>query len=610
VRRALLALAFSLATVLPVRAETDRFEWKRVDVATTLDNDGRAEVMETYEVALSGHVTLIYRSLNTGPDQRTRVQAVFRRDSRGAQTPLIARELNQPDSYHAYHWGVAFTVGSEGGPPLEEQTRLYVIRYSLENAIAPAWDLPSGPAPLDDDILPMSPVDRARGILSEWMRLWPDRDRKYRFDHDVVFPTRDTMTALPELNYRFEYGTAWSLDDASRDIGVATPEIDYRVQRVLRYLPEGPPAAVDPRNAASRLFSLAGPLVLGLVLGLIFLLVDRWLRFPPRGSVDLFERHIGSQPPELVEARMGRGALPFSFEVAILRMVARKKLGVTVEPPAGPGKGRIPTVRLSVGRSGLNAFEERLVERLFRSADSVTSDEIKARYPAHQFDPGGMVYQALKDVAPVSAPVVRPLWATLQIGLGGPGLWLMLQSLLDHTMSDPIPMVAAMAPGGFVVGLWPRGTRSRPAGALVILLAVVVLGLLAAALVLTPNAPLASTASLGFGLLSLSHVAGYLARVPRPSGEDLAFAAARRWALGQLRRARPALRDSWVEAIQAMGGGSALAQWKKRAQEGGFREEETTDFTSAAAVEGLAFTGERPSPPALPEGWALAFRGR
>lgn len=609
-RRASLTIGLLALCVAPVFAQNDRLEWRKVEVFNRLDDDGRAEVDEVIEIAVAGKIGVLYRSLYTGADQRAVVHGVFLLGPGEAKRPLRSGPISEADSYEVYFWGIAFSLRAENDPPLPEETRRYLIQYSLENAIAPSWDIPAGPLALESDLRPVPPLTRARQILAAWERVGPEPERKYRFDHDVGFPDRGAGEPLGELNYRFEYSAAWALENEGGDIGVATPDADYRVQRILRYLPEGRPAALSTTNAAYRLFSLAGPLSAGLFLALLFMLTDRWLRPSPRGDQALFESEIGGQPPELVEARRrGGGIIPFSFEAAIAGMAARKKVSIVAEGPATADSETPSLVRLTVDRSSLNPFEERLIDRLFGLQTTVTSAEIKERYQGREFDPDALVEDALKQVYPSRGEVRRPFWLTLHLGLIAAGLWYLVNSLLDHSMSDPMPIMAGLVPGGIFLSMWPKGSRPRPAPGIVILLAVLALGFLGAAIALSLNSPLGGPASLGLGLLSISHIAGYLARVPRPDKEDLAFEAARRWGLLELKKNRPPLRDSWVHSIQAMGGGRALNQWKRRAQERAGGQADMTDFTSLEpATSGPAFTGEPPRPPVLPALWGNAFR--
>lgn len=94
--------------------------------------------------------------------------------------------------------------------------------------------------------------------------------------------------------------------------------------------------------------------------------------------------------------------------------------------------------------------------------------------------------------------------------------------------------------------------------------------------------------------------------MPRPGPDDLELDAARRWALAELRKPRPDLSDAWVEALEALGAGRALARWKAGyggALGGGdLGEMGPTDLRA-----GPGFTGEPPKAPVLPDGWIYGF---
>jgi hypothetical protein len=142
--------------------------------------------------------------------------------------------------------------------------------------------------------------------------------------------------------------------------------------------------------------------------------------------------------------------------------------------------------------------------------------------------------------------------------------------------------------------------------ALTILVSILALGLLGAILALTPNTPLAGLAALGFGLMSAGYCAGYLASLPRSSVADLELRAARDWAIRELGRPRPALRDAWVESIEALGAGRALARWRKRASDF-TTPPDLADMGQGDVPSGPPFTGEAPAPPALSDDWAEGF---
>ncbi len=598
----LLALLYSL----PAAAQ-GQLEWDRTTVVTKLDNDGGVSVAETHEVTISGEVTYAYRNLLVGADQTAEVHGVSLVDSLGVKRALKNRP-DGPDSYQSWAWGLQIWFRAEADPPIEPSVRRsYLIEYTLRGAVTPSWDLAAGVQPLDSGTQPRSPLDRAREVLAGWKAAWPDLNRVYRFDHDVEFPTRGSPNSLPELTYRFEYDTAWVLLDKDRDIGVATPDVDYRVQRYLKYLPEGQPRNVDPQVAAFRLAGAFGPFALCLMMLALFLATNRLLAAPPRGDRELFERIVEPLPKELVAARYGDAALSPSFEELMLRMAAQRKVSITVLKAATDETDPLVSMRLAVPRDRLNTLERKVVEELFGYPDTVSTRDIQDRFRGREFDPDDLVERALTPLAPKSAPARgRPLWTALGLASFAGGVALLVKCLIDQTLKDPAPIVAGFIPGQIFSIFWPIGTSSRRVSTFTLVLAAILFSALGTALALSPNTPLTGFAALGLGLMTAGHYAGYLARLPNPSPEDLEFEAARQWAAGELRKPRPSLKDTWVESLEAMGLKPDIEKWKKR----------SGDFTTAPDMadmglgemqQGPPFTGEASRAPDLPDGWAEGF---
>ena len=597
-----------LALLCPLHAAAQgQLEWNRTNVVAKLDNHGGVRVEETHEITLSGEVTYAYRTLLVGADQSAVVQAVSIVDSLGVKRAL-RNGADGPDSYQSWAWGLQIWFKAEADPPFEPSVRRsYLIEYTLRGAVTPSWDLAAGVEPLDSGTHPRSPFDRAREVLAGWKEAWPDLHRVYRFDHDVEFPTRGSPNGLPELNYRLEYDTAWVLLDKDRDIGVATPDVDYRVQRHLRYLPEGRPRDVDVEAPALRLAGVFGPFVLCLTMLGLFLMTSRLLGRPPRGDRALFERVIEPQPIELIAAKFGDSPNPPGFARFIERMAAERKLSITVEKPATDETDAKVSLRLVVPRDRLRPFERAVVQELFGYPDSVSSADIQDRFRGREFDPDLLVDRMLKPFVPQAATVTsRHGWMFLCLAFFGGGVALIVKSLVDQTLADPIPIFAGFVPGHIFAIFWPLGTPGRRVSIFTLLFAAFSFSLLGAALAISPNTPLSGFAALGLGLMSVGHYVGYLARMPKSRPEDLEFEAARRFASSELRKPRPALKDAWVESLEALGLSKAIANWRKRA--GDFTAgPDMADMGLGEAQSGPPFTGEAPRPPTLPDGWAEGF---
>jgi hypothetical protein len=606
------ALVFGLLTcaVPRVQAQGGLATWNRLDVVARLDNDGRLEVAETHEIKLQGDVAVISRPFNRAADQSITVHGVFRLEPDGTRTPLRIAPVEGADAYQVYGWGLQFSLKGDHDPAFDGVvTRRYAIEYELVGALTPAWDMAAGQHPLDRGTSPRNPLDRAKEVWAGWREAWPEIDSHYRLDHDVLFPTGGLAGGLAELNYRLEYGTAWVLVDKDRDIGVATPDVDYRVQRVLRYLPEGRPREVDVRRAGFRLTTLAAPLILGLLFGLLFIATDHLSHPSPRGDRALFESRVASLPKELIQDQLGDSASAPSFQTFLLRMAAQKKIAISIESQATDETDAKVRLRLTADRAKLSGFEREVVQEIFGTQDTVSTADIQDRFRGERFRPDRVVNAAFAKLrSPGTGKVAksRPLWSALHLAFMAGGVALMVKSLADQSLADPAPLFAGIVPGNILVSLWPTGSSRRRPGILTIAIGILVLGLLGAALALSPNTPLSGLAALGLTVLSTGHCVGLLARLPKLGPAALELEAARRWAMAELRKPRPDLRDTWVDALEALGGRRALARWKAR-YGGSFGGGDLGEMGPMDLSAGPPFTGEPPKPPTLPGGWIYGF---
>ncbi len=597
-----------LALAVPgAHAQGGLVTWNGLDVVARLDNDGRLEVSETHAMTVQGDVAVISRPFNYAADQSVTVHGVFRLEADGSKKPLKDAPVEGADCYQVYHWGLQFSLKGDHDPAFEgAQTRRYIIEYELKGALTPAWDMAAGRFPTDGGTSPRNPLDRAKEVWAGWREAGPDVHRHYRLDHDVVFPSRGSTDGLTSLNYRFEYVTAWVLLDKDSDIGVSTPDVDYRVQRILRYLPEGRPKAVDPNQAAFRLTALVAPLLLGLVFGLVFLATDRFTRPSPRGDHALFENRVASLPKELIVEQLGGSASAPSFKTFLLRLAAQRKLAISVESQATDDTDPKVRLRLTTDRAKLTAFEREVVQEIFGHLDTVSTADIQDRFRGQTFNPNRIVDTAFGRLRSKKTAKGRPLLSALHLGLMATGVVLMVKSLTDQTMPDPAPLFAGLVPGNILVTMWPAGSRSRRPGVLSILIGILTLGLLGLALALSPNTPLSGFAALGLAALSTGHCVGLMARMPKPGPAELELDAARQWALGELRKPRPDLRDAWVDALEGLGARRALARWKAR-YGGSFGGGDMGDPGPMDLSAGPPFTGEMPKSPTLPGGWTYGF---
>ena len=577
--------------------------WQKLDVESRLDNDGALHVRETHLISVSAEIATISVSFGLDTDQSVVLKAVERVDDDGLAHPLEPGDLAGADRYAAGEGWLRWSVGQESAPEAGVVLRRYRIEYDLVNALSPAWSIPAGSRPLD----PLSqsyrgPLARGSEALAAWREAWPAFTRRYRLDHDVWFPNRDAPAfALRELNYRLEYGTAWRLLNPDAELGRATPDVHYRVQRTLEYLPPGRPPAVDARTPALRIGSLLALSLLGFLLWLGALAAESLGRIGQR-AVDpaFFVDHVLAHPPEIVAGIvLGAGEAPW-FEDVVKRLVAERKLALQVEPPESPDLPPRARLRLLVSRDRLSAYERELTTALFGDGEETDTESIALRYANNGFDPDAVVQAAFQRAMPAEQdPAPRHPGRSLALVLLAAGLLLALRDLA-RPGGDPYLLLTGLAGGFLVTGLWPIGCWAGRSllVALWLLAPLLFLALAGTAIHLIPNSPLRVHAAFALTLLLLGWFQTLLNRArARPRGDRhlmrVDLLRARRWASSELRRPRPALQDAWVPHLEALGLGAPLARWRQR-HAASVAGADLSELGPAAAALGPPFTGRAP----------------
>jgi hypothetical protein len=605
--RAAPVLAIAFFSALAPRADAQTLVFKRIDVVARLDPAGAVTVSETHDIAVGEEIQDFTWDVGLAAGQSFALGRLVRVMDDGSERALSPGE---PTRVESYFLGRAWLrIGLKAADEtIAGQRRAYRVEYTLGGAVTPAWDLPAGPRPLDATVSEfLSPVARLNQAREAWQEAWPGLDRHYRIDHDVLLPSRaGPAFALGELNYRLEWDDrVWRLLSPEREAGRPTPGIDYRVQRTLEYLPPGRPAGVGRRGAAIRMAStfLAVPIG-GLLLWLAFLLVEalrsmRLSRFDPA----VFESAVVSQPPELVRSLLAESHLPPDTESLLLRLAAQRRLAIRITRPSTDDANAGTELRLLAERSELHPHEAALVEALFDAgARDTTTDRVQQRYKGQEFDPDEVIAQAFAR-QPLAKKGRRALMTLLRLLFLAAGLALAVRDL-TATGLDPYVLFAGLAGGGILAaclpGAWWRG--ATPAAAIGLLVPLALLAFAGTAFALVPNRPLGVDASLALAALMLSHFAGYLSTLPRPTGREGALLEllwrARRWAAAELRRAQPRLRDAWIPHLEALFLEKPLEAWRRR--HGGTAGGGAPDLAaieSGAALPGPAFTGNPPPPP-------------
>lgn len=523
----------------------------RLEIVAHLDNAGRVHVAEDQTVEMRPTVEKLSRDFGIGAGQRIVLTGLWRINE-GQRVPLTPASEPKPDQYAFYPTWIRWTPPVTAGTDLV--TRRYRLEYDIVNAVMPAWDLPNGDDALDglhDSF--WRPDQRAKRIVPVWREAWPGPTRRYRIDHDVLFPGRDdTSPGMNELHYQLAYDNAWSLVDEDRDIGVPTPRVDYRVRRTLEYRPEGRPHGVDLEMPALRMagFLLCVPLV-GMVVRLGSAAFGRVMALGSApADAALFESAAMSEPPELSAQRLRGDVSAPTFEDFIVRLATERRVSIEVPERKSEDEVLETRLRLQVEREKLHPYEREVIDALFGSAREVTPADLRKR--AEPFDGDEAV-----DAAFGRAKLPRPRPSPLAKGVGllffFGGAALCALSLTYQHVEVPYVLFAGVG-AGFLLTAVPL-----PLPFLIVL--VVALGL-------GPNVPMHPAAYWGISLLVL---AGYAGRrfsvVSRGDEVGRRYDDLRRaylWASGELKKPRPALRDAWLPHLHAYGLSPQVEAWRKR----------------------------------------------
>jgi hypothetical protein len=601
---AVLAAASCLAAAAPVHAD----EWTRIDVKARLANDGRVVVVETHHIVFEATDKHVSRTFGLGADQAIRLSSMTRLGPEaGAETRLAAVEdVTRPDEYRYYDRGhVYYAI-----PPLGERIAMaYRFEYELIGAVSPAWAIGAGPGSLASGEFDFQwPWYRAFRIVRDWREAWPQLATRYRYDHDVLLPSREGPGyVFKQIDYRLEYDTAWRDARPGTDVGAAVPSGAYRAAVLFDHLGSAAPVHTTRAPAAARLLSLVLPIVVGVLGWLLVVGSERWRRGPPidRGFVDA--RFLSRSPEEIafwldevrpkaqavLERLAGEGAITIHVD---------RPVGHTFDDEDDPGDARLHMRRVAPDTT-LTAFERAVLDDLFGNDRELTTASHHARHAGTDYDPQDEVDRRIRDAARVTGQKIGQAnsrragrWSLAQAAIalvfaaGMIGVFRNLGQLFDGA--------AFAGLGGFlVVALvtgWPTGWwyRGRPIRGLLVPLVLLVVMQWAGLLI--PNRPLPPAAWLAS---AVAVTAGYfltLTRSRMPAGRGGAVAdllRMRDYAAAELRRGRPQLEDGWLPRLRALGLGPAIDAWRTRH---GGAHAMPPDSTDRPRITSAHFTGVGP----------------
>jgi len=610
-----LAAALSVAAAAPLHAD----EWTLIDVRTRIANDARVTVVETHDIVLETSGRNTFRTFGLGADQAIRLTAITRIGPDGEPHPLKAVEtVAGPDEYRYYDRGhVYFSI-----PPLGDRVAVhYRFEYELIGAVAPAWAIAAGPGSRASDEQEFFwPWERVGHVVADWRRAWPALTTRYRFDHDVLLPSREGPGyTFRQIDYRLEYDTAWRDIAPADDIGAATHGA-YRTHKVFDYLGTALPAQATTTPAALRLASVAALPIAGTLGWLLVVAVARLRGGPPIDRTFVDTRILTRAPEEI--AFWFDGTRPVVADV-LARLAGEAAISIHADRPAGHSfeeASEYAPMRLHMRRvaadASLTAFERDILDDVFGGARELTTESHRQRHAGRDYDPDAVVERRLQaagqgkgGATPGSAKAAGTRWSPARVGL----VLVFVFGLVNvfryaGPLFDVMPILGIWAFVTLtVVNGWPTGWWSlgRPVRGLLVPL--VVLFLIQLALLLFPNRPLPAE---GWAASAIAVLAGYfliLVRARIPGGRDGVVAdllRMRAYAQAELRRARPQLDDRWIPRLRALGLGAAIDAWRARHSGASASPPEHGDRPLITTAH---FSGMSPPPWVGPKGWAHAL---
>ena len=604
-----LAALLLLAAAAPLHAD----EWTLIDVRARIANDARVTVVETHDIVLEHTGRNTFRTFGLGADQAIRLTAITRIGPDGEPHPLKAVEtVDGPDEYRYYDRGhVYFSI-----PALGEQVAVqYRFEYELAGAVTPAWAIAAGPGSRASDEQELFwPWERIGHVVADWRSAWPALTTRYRFDHDVLLPSREGPGyTFRRIDYRLEYDTAWRDIAPAGDVGAATHGA-YRAHQVFDYLGPGTPAQATVPQAFMRLASVAAVPIAGTLGWLLVVVAARLRRGPPIDRTFVDTRFLPRAPEEIAFGLAGERA---TIVDVLSRLAGEAAISIQVDPPAADSEDD-PSLHMRrvAPDASLTAFERGVLDDLFGGARDLTTASHRQRHAGRDYDPDAVVERQLRDAgsgtdaAAAGAPKrTGTRWSPACVGL----TLVFLAGIVNvfryaGPLIDVIPILAIWAfVTVMVVTGWPKGWwyPGRPVRGLVVPL--VVLFLLQLTLLLIPNRPLPAE---GWAASAIAVVAGYFlilvrSRIPKGRGGVVAdLLRMRAYAHAELQRARPQLDDRWIPRLRALGLGPAIDAWRARQSGGGGSPPELGDRPMITTAH---FTGMSPPPWAGPKGWAHAL---
>ncbi len=562
-------LAIVLGLLATGVADARTLHWRALEVDARLDAAGVLHVLESQMMVFSGNWNGGERVFRVEPGQQLRFHGMRRVDPESGTAIEMSRgSLETVDNYdwsgrHTLRW----RSRRPSDPEFAETALLYELDYSLT------------------------------GVVNE-------RDGVYWLAHDFAFADREGV--IESFRLRLEIDDAWSAmpaagtergpGDRSNTVTVVRGEIAPGSSVILdigllRLAPTAP-SSVRARLSTQARFGVAIALLAAVALLLARFLTHerkqgrfRRAKLPSTLTPDWFERHLATMPPEVVGAVWDHRIGAPEVAAVLARLVSEGRLGSSVRIEGRWFKKRILELELRCRREELADYERRLVDKLFFGGRTTTDTAaVRERYRTSGFSPVSLIRSGisrqLRRLPGFSSKLRKPSPAISMLLALGALACLLLEGVLRG-------LVPAAIVGGLIVLLalptlslghgfarWYRRRADRLwTPAIGTLLAFAPAATVASWTILSADVlgpfDLEYLGLFGCLALALSTTAqlNSILNAARTRDRKDAVAlrrllvGARRLCARELRRPRPALDDSWLPYLLALGLQKRVDRW-------------------------------------------------
>lgn len=579
------ALVFTVAVpAAPAGAQDRDLHWKELAVEAQLDAGGRLHVTERQVMVFTGDWNGGERVFRLESDQELDLESVTRIDAGGEETRLDQGSLAVTNQYD---WAGSSTLRwrsrDPSDPPFDHTEITYVLVYTLSNILV------------------------------------PQGGDRYLLAHDFAFT--DRAGPIERFTLDLDIHPTWQPESgfAARS-GPLPPGTGHIVRIPVRYAGVGQPAGVASGAGRALRFGLAAALLSVVYAFAVRLFrheatLGRFAPLPPQATIDAdwIAEHVLALPPEVVGAAYDDTTGAAEVAAVIARMVAEKKIQSRVrQQKFWIFTSNVLELTLLADRDTLEGYERSLVDALFFSGKTTSTEKIAQHYRKAGFDPASLIREPL-------ARQVR-----LLRGLGSKHRGPSLKPLLVSALGAIAALVFAgirrhselvLIPIGIFGGIawtlvaagnayaWRRDVTMPGWSSLRFLIPLLAgVGVLAAVILernrlSVPGA--VALAFLGVTFIAIVVRAGYSADTAAGIALRKKLAAARRTFARELRREDPQLQDAWFPYLIALGLGKDVDRWfhafggERKASTGGVSTGgvSTGGFGGASHGSGRGWTG-------------------